>query len=74
MAAFSKDHPDLIQIFSRVTFYILQLNIFLQGAVNIRRRDDTVFEGFYKDGLPHGFFRHLNTFGDLEFFGCFNRY
>jgi len=44
-----------------------------EGAVNIRRRDDTVFEGFYKDGLPHGFFRHLNTFGDLEFFGCFNR-
>ena len=68
---FNTIHPD--------TFYVL-LGFFrserfpLQGAVNIRRRDDTVFEGFYKDGLPHGFFRHLNTFGDLEFFGCFNRY
>jgi len=44
-----------------------------EGPVNIRKRDDTIFEGFYRDGKPHGFFRHLNSYGDLEFFGCFNR-
>merc|ERR1719397_1377609 len=43
------------------------------GPVRIRRADDTVFEGQYEEGLPHGFFRHLNQFGDLEFFGCFLR-
>jgi len=43
------------------------------GPVNIRKNDDTVFEGNYDHGVPHGFFRHLNSFGDLEFFGCFYR-
>merc|ERR1712106_384762 len=40
--------------------------------VNIRKSDGTVFEGVYSHGKPHGFFRHLNDFGDLEFFGCFS--
>ena len=31
--------------------------------VRIRRADDTVFEGQYEEGLPHGFFRHLNQVG-----------
>jgi len=44
----------------------------LHGIVNIRKNDDTVFEGNYDHGIPHGYFRHLNSFGDLEFFGCFN--
>lgn len=44
-----------------------------EGPVLIRRADDTVFEGNYEGGQPHGYFRHLNTFGDLEFFGCFYR-
>ena len=26
-----------------------------------------------QNGVPHGYFRHLNTFGDLEIFGCFFR-
>lgn len=42
------------------------------GLINIRKNDDTVFEGNYDQGVPHGFFRHLNSFGDLEFFGCFS--
>jgi len=44
----------------------------VDGPVNIRKLDDTVFEGNYKHGVPHGYFRHLNMFGDLEFFGCFS--
>ena len=44
-----------------------------EGPVLLRQADDTVFEGNYEGGLPHGYFRHLNTFGDLEFFGCFFR-
>jgi len=42
------------------------------GPVNIRKNDDTVFEGNYDQGVPHGYFRHINDFGDLEFFGCFS--
>jgi len=42
------------------------------GLINIRKNDDTVFEGNYDQGVPHGYFRHLNSFGDLEFFGCFS--
>ena len=45
----------------------------VDGPVNIRKNDDTIFEGNYEQGVPHGYFRHLNTFGDLEFFGCFFR-
>merc|ERR1719348_2706367 len=45
----------------------------LNQTVNIRKLDDTVFEGQYFEGLPHGFFRHINSYGDLEFFGCFCR-
>ena len=44
-----------------------------EGPVLLRQADDTLFEGNYEGGRPHGFFRHLNTFGDLEFFGCFYR-
>ena len=44
-----------------------------EGPVLLRQADDTVFEGNYEGGLPHGYFRHLNSFGDLEFFGCFFR-
>ena len=44
-----------------------------EGPVQLRQADDTVFEGNYEGGLPHGYFRHLNSFGDLEFFGCFFR-
>ena len=44
-----------------------------EGPVLLRESDDTVFEGNYEGGQPHGYFRHLNTFGDLEFFGCFYR-
>ena len=32
-----------------------------------------VFEGNYEGGTPHGYFRHINGYGDLEFFGCFHR-
>ena len=39
----------------------------------LRQGDDTLFEGNYEAGRPHGYFRHLNSFGDLEFFGCFHR-
>eukprot|EP00092_Neocalanus_flemingeri_P101392 GFUD01129637.1.p1 GENE.GFUD01129637.1~~GFUD01129637.1.p1 ORF type:complete len:350 (-),score=82.60 GFUD01129637.1:81-1130(-) len=45
----------------------------VDGPVNIRKLDDTIFEGNYDNGVPHGYFRHLNDFGDLEFFGCFFR-
>ena len=34
---------------------------------------DQVFEGNYEAGTPHGYFRHINGYGDLEFFGCFHR-
>ena len=44
-----------------------------EGAVLERHADDTTFEGNYEGGLPHGYFRHINTYGDLEFFGCFYR-
>ena len=44
-----------------------------EGPVLLRQADDTLFEGNYEAGQPHGYFRHLNTFGDLEFFGCFYR-
>jgi len=43
----------------------------VERMVNIRKSDGTVFEGFYSNGKPHGFFRHLNDYGDLEFFGFF---
>ena len=32
-----------------------------------------MFEGNYEGGTPHGYFRHINGYGDLEFFGCFHR-
>lgn len=44
-----------------------------EGAVLIRQADDATFEGNYVGGLPHGYFRHINMYGDLEFFGCFYR-
>ena len=44
-----------------------------EGAVLVRQADDATFEGNYEGGLPHGYFRHINMYGDLEFFGCFYR-
>ena len=35
--------------------------------------DDSQLEGFYEGGVPHGYFRIINSFGDLVFFGCFFR-
>lgn len=43
------------------------------GLVVRVENDDSQFEGFYESGVPHGYFRILNSFGDLEFFGCFFR-
>ena len=43
------------------------------GPVRDLADDDTLFEGFYERGTPHGYFRHINSYGDLEFFGCFHR-
>ena len=43
------------------------------GYVCHRLGDDTLFEGCYDQGVPHGYFRHINSYGDLEFFGCFFR-
>ena len=43
------------------------------GLVVKVENDDSQFEGFYESGVPHGYFRILNSFGDLEFFGCFFR-
>ena len=37
------------------------------------QQPDQVFEGHYEGGTPHGYFRHINGYGDLEFFGCFYR-
>ena len=48
-------------------------------------KEDILFEGSFKDidqhttkeeiqknnWIPHGFFRKVNEFGDIEFFGCF---
>lgn len=44
------------------------------GPVCVRDPEtDEVFEGNYEGGTPHGYFRHINGYGDLEFFGCFHR-
>jgi len=44
----------------------------VDGFVCNRSPDDTLFEGHYERGVPHGYFRHINSYGDLEFFGCFH--
>ena len=44
----------------------------IDGFVCNRSPDDTLFEGHYERGVPHGYFRHINSYGDLEFFGCFH--
>lgn len=45
----------------------------LEGPVTIRNEDDSLFEGNYSQGCPHGYFRQINSYGDLDFFGCFYR-
>ena len=45
----------------------------LEGPVTIRNEDDSLFEGNYSQGRPHGYFRQINSYGDLDFFGCFYR-
>jgi len=40
------------------------------GSVRVVGQDDTLLEGTYKDGSPHGFFRVINEYGDLDYFGC----
>jgi len=50
-----------------------QQNQPFDGPVVSRKPDGTVFEGNFKRGTPHGYFRHINSFGDVEFFGCFVR-
>jgi len=40
------------------------------GAVRLACPDQSLFEGFFWKGKPHGFFRIINSFGDVEFFGC----
>ena len=44
----------------------------IDGPVNIVQEDGTIFEGYYEKQIPHGYFRHINCFGDLEFLGCFS--
>jgi hypothetical protein len=41
------------------------------GPVRFRGSGDSVFEGSFTGGVPHGFFRVINEFGDVDFFGCF---
>ena len=43
------------------------------GLVVKISNDDSQLEGFYEDGVPHGYFRIINSYGDLVFFGCFFR-
>ena len=43
------------------------------GPVFKVANDDSQLEGFYEGGVPHGYFRIINSFGDLVFFGCFFR-
>lgn len=43
------------------------------GPVNITNEDGSRVEGNFKKGVPHGYFRYLDSTGDLEFFGCFVR-
>ena len=45
----------------------------LEGPVTVRGPDDSLFEGNYSQGRPHGYFRQINSYGDLDFFGCFYR-
>ena len=45
----------------------------LEGPVTVRSEDDSLFEGNYSQGCPHGYFRQINSYGDLDFFGCFYR-
>lgn len=43
------------------------------GPINITKEDGSRIEGSFKKGVPHGYFRYLDSTGDLEFFGCFVR-
>ena len=41
------------------------------GPVFKLEDDDSQLEGCYEGGVPHGYFRIINSYGDLVFFGCF---
>ena len=49
-----------------------EVSVMSPGAASDQGADQ-VFEGNYEGGTPHGYFRHINGYGDLEFFGCFHR-
>jgi hypothetical protein len=37
------------------------------GPFCLRGPGDSILEGAFANGLPHGFFRKINDFGDVEF-------
>jgi len=43
------------------------------GPVYSKNPDGSIIEGSYKKGVPHGYFRHINAYGDIELFCCFIR-
>lgn len=43
------------------------------GPVYTKNPDGSIIEGSYKKGVPHGYFRHINAYGDIELFCCFIR-
>jgi len=43
------------------------------GLVYSTLDDGSIFEGNYKKGVPHGYFRCINSYGDVDLFCCFVR-
>ena len=41
------------------------------GSFCFRGSGDSILEGSFSGGFPNGFFRSINEFGDVEFWGCF---